>query len=86
MVGGWRWRGASASSEVRRCICSVVGVAQQPSCSLCVFLPNCLSVCLSGARRRGCARCQLRSCSSAMAFRAQSTWLGSGLGLGLGLG
>merc|ERR1740139_1546441 len=36
-----------ASSELRRCICSVVGVAQQPSCSLCVFLPNCLSVCLS---------------------------------------
>ena len=37
-----------ASSEVRRCICSVVGVAQQPSCSLCVFLPTvCLSVCLS---------------------------------------
>ena len=46
MVGGWRWRGASASSEVRRCICSVVGVAQQPSCSLCVFLPK-LSVQLS---------------------------------------
>ena len=35
-----------ASSEVRRCSCSVVGVAQQPSCSLCVFLPNRLYVCL----------------------------------------
>ena len=25
----------------------VYTVAQQPSCLLCVFLPNCLSVCLS---------------------------------------